>query len=80
VLTDDAKTSSFYPTKNFGSSIALMVGSNAYRRFDGRKSSTPEIMRGYAPAVSKRIAILLACGTTPYAIYGGTLQSRPWPG
>lgn len=29
MLTDEAKTSSFYPTKNFGSSIALMIGSDA---------------------------------------------------
>jgi hypothetical protein len=35
VVTDDANTSSFYPTKNFGSSIALIVcsGSNTYIKF-----------------------------------------------
>jgi hypothetical protein len=35
VVTDDANTSSFYPTKNFGSSIALIVcsGSHTYIKF-----------------------------------------------
>jgi hypothetical protein len=35
VVTDDANTSSAYPTKNFGSSIALLVctGSNTYIKF-----------------------------------------------
>jgi hypothetical protein len=35
VVTDDANTSSLYPTKNFGSSIALLVGSgsNSYIKF-----------------------------------------------
>jgi hypothetical protein len=35
VLTDDASTSSLYPTKNFGSGIALIVcsGSNTYLKF-----------------------------------------------
>ena len=35
VITDDANTASAYPTKNFGSSIALLVGSgsNTYIKF-----------------------------------------------
>jgi len=36
VVTDDANTSSFFPTTNFGSSIALLVcsGSNTYIKFN----------------------------------------------
>ena len=35
VITDDANTSSFFPTTNFGNSIALIVcsGSNTYIKF-----------------------------------------------
>jgi len=68
VVTDDANTSSLYPTTNFGSSIALLVasGSNAYIKF-----STASLGSGVTGSnVSKATLILY----TDYVLTSGTID------
>ena len=44
VVTDDANTASAFPTKNFGSSIALILtnGANTYIKFNSLKAEEGE--------------------------------------
>jgi Collagen triple helix repeat (20 copies) len=68
VLTDDANTSSLYPTTNFGNSIALIVGSgsNTYLKF-----STANLGSGVTGSnVSKATLILY----TDYVLTSGTMD------
>jgi hypothetical protein len=68
VVTDDANTSSAYPTKNFGSSIALLVcsGSNTYIKF-----SLANLGSGVTgPNVSKATLILY----TDFVLTSGTMD------
>jgi hypothetical protein len=68
VVTDDANTASAYPTKNFGSSIALLVGSgsNTYIKF-----SLANLGAGVTGSnVSKATLILY----TDYVLTPGTID------
>ena len=68
VVTDDANTSSLYPTTNFGGSIALLVGSgsNTYVKF-----STANLGPGVTGSnVSKATLILF----TDYVLTSGTMD------
>jgi len=68
VVTDDANTSSVYPTTNFGNSIALLVcsGSNTYVKF-----STANLGSGITGSnVSKATLILY----TDYVLTPGTMD------
>jgi hypothetical protein len=76
VVTDDANTSSFSPTKNFGGSIALLVGSgsNTYLKF-----SFTNLGSGITSSnVSKATLVLY----TDFVLTSGTMDvyqvSGPW--